>query len=90
MTERHELEASLLAEIGRRTKEISETQHELARQQRVLSKAATLLRLGKGAPGVLAEIREQCPDLLQEYCDLQVTLTPPPPLRPVPRAAASA
>ena len=33
MTEGHELEASLLAEIGRRTKEISETQHELARQQ---------------------------------------------------------
>jgi hypothetical protein len=90
MTEGHELETSLLAEIGRRTKEISETQHELARQQRVLSRAATLLRLGKTAPGVLAEIREQCPDLLQEYCDLQVTLTPPPPLRPVPRAAASA
>jgi hypothetical protein len=90
MTEGHELEASLLAEIGRRTKEISETQHELARQQRVLSRAATLLRLGKTAPGVMAEIREQCPDLLQEYCDLQLTLTPPPPLRPVPRAAASA
>ena len=95
MTEGHELEASLLAEIGRRTKEISETQHELARQQRVLSRAAALLRLGKAAagktaPGVMAEIREQCPDLLQEYCDLQLTLTPPPPLRPVPRAAASA
>jgi hypothetical protein len=89
MTEGHVLEASLLAEIGRRTKEISETQHELARQQRVLSRAATLLRLGTGAPGVLAEIREQCPDLLQEYCDLQVTLTPPPPLRPVPRRAAA-
>jgi hypothetical protein len=52
MTERHELEASLLAEISRRGKEISETQHELARQQRVLSRAATLLRLGKGAPTV--------------------------------------
>jgi hypothetical protein len=38
---------------------------------------------------VLAEIREQCPDLLQEYCDLQVTLTPPPPLRPVARRAAA-
>jgi hypothetical protein len=90
MKERNELEGSLLAEINRRTKEISETQHEMARQQRILSKAATLLRLGKGAPTVLAEIREQCPDLLREYCDLQVTLTPPPPLRPVPRAAASA
>ena len=72
MMERNVLEASLLAEISRRTKEISETQHELARQQRILSRAATLLRLGKGAPRVLAEIREQCPDLLQEYCDLQV------------------
>jgi len=90
MAERNELEAALLAEINRRTKEISETQHELARQQRILTKAATLLRLGKGAPTVLAEIREDCPGLLQEYCDLQVTLTPPPPLRPVPRAAASA
>lgn len=90
MTERHELETSLLAEISRRGKEISETQHELARQQRVLSRAATLLRLGKGAPAVLAEIREECPDLLQEYCDLHLTLAPPPGLRPVPRAAASA
>jgi hypothetical protein len=90
MTERHELEASLLAEINRRTKEISEMQHELARHQRILSRAATLLRLGKGAPTVLAEIREECPDLLREYCDLHVTLTPPPPLRPVARAAASA
>ena len=90
MVDGHGLEAALLAEIGRRTKEMSETQHELARQQRVLARAATLLRMGKGAPGVLAEIREQCPDLLQEYCDLQITLTPPPPLRPVPRAAASA
>jgi len=90
MTERHEIDASLLAEISRRSKEISETQHELARQQRVLSRAATLLRLGKSAPTVLAEIREECPDLLREYCDLHLTLTPPPPLRPVPRAAASA
>ncbi len=90
MTDGHRLEASLLAEIGRRTKEISEMQHELARQQRVLTRAATLLRLGKTAPGVLAEIREQCPDLLQEYCDLHVTVTPAPPLRPVARAAASA
>src|SRR5690349_14230376 len=89
MTERHELEASLLTEISRRSKEISETQHDLARQQRVLSRAATLLRLGKGAPTVLAEIREECPDLLQEYCDLHLTLTPTPPLRPVARRAAA-
>jgi hypothetical protein len=37
---------------------------------------------------VLAEIREQSPELLRDYCDLQVTLTPP--LRPVPRVVASA
>ena len=42
MAERNELEVSLLAEINRRTKEISETQHDLARQQRILTKAATL------------------------------------------------
>ena len=89
MTDRHELEQSLLAEVTRRMAEISETQHDLARRQRILARAATQLRTGKGAQSVLAEIREQSPELLQDYCDLQVTLTPPP-LRPVPRVAASA
>jgi hypothetical protein len=89
MTDRHELEQSLLAEVTRRMAEISETQHDLARRQRILARAATQLRTGKGAGSVLAEIREQSPELLQDYCDLQVTLTPPP-LRPVPRVAASA
>jgi len=37
---------------------------------------------------ILAEIREQNPEMLRGYCDLQVTLTPP--LRPVPRVVASA
>lgn len=89
MTDRRELEGSLLAEINRRIKDVSESQHELARQQRILTRAATQLRTGKGAELVLAEIREQDSGLLRDYCDLHVTLTPPP-LRPVPRAAASA
>lgn len=88
MTDRRELEQSLLTEVTRRIAEISETQHELARRQRVLSRAATQLRMGKGAEAVLAEIREQSPGLLQDYCDLQVTLTPPA-LRPVHRVAAA-
>jgi hypothetical protein len=89
MTDRSELDGSLLGEITRRMKEISATQHELARQQRILSKAATQLRTGKGGHIVLAEIRDQDPGLMQDYCDLQVTLSPAP-LRTVPRAAASA
>ena len=89
MTDRSELDRSLLNEITRRMKEISDTQHELARQQRILSKAATQLRTGKGGPIVLAEIHEQDPALMRDYCDLQITLSPAP-LRTVPRAAASA
>ena len=90
MKDRRELEESLLSEVTRRQTEISAAQHDLARQQRILSRAATQLRTGKGAESVLAEIREQSPDLLRDYCDLHVTLTAPPPLRPVPRVAASA
>lgn len=90
MTDQRELDESLLTEVTRRLAEISETQHELARRQRILSRAATLLRMGKGAAPVLAEIREQSPELLRDYCDLHITLTPPSPLRPVPRVAASA
>jgi hypothetical protein len=88
MTDGRELEQSLLTEITRRMAEISEMQHELARRQRILGRAATQLRTGKGAGSVVAEIREQSPDLLRDYCDLQVTLTPP--LRPFPRVVASA
>jgi hypothetical protein len=89
MALRRELDESLLTEITRRMTEISETQHELARQQRILARAATQLRTGKGAESVLAEMREQSPGLLRDYCDLHVTLTTPP-LRPVPRTVASA
>ncbi|HEY7038682.1 MAG TPA: hypothetical protein VID28_07520 [Methylomirabilota bacterium] len=89
MAHRGELDGSLLAEITRRLKAISETQHELARQQQILARAATQLRTGKGGQTVLAEIREQDQDLMRDYCDLQVTLASSP-LRTVPRAAASA
>ena len=89
MALRRELDESLLTEITRRMTEISETQHELARQQRILARAATQLRTGTGAESVLAEMREQSPELLRDYCDLHVTLTTPP-LRPVPRTVASA
>ena len=83
------LEDSLLAEVRRRTAEVSATQHELARQQRLLTRAATQLRLGRSAALVMAEIREQSPDLLLDWCDVHLTVTPAP-LRPVPRSVISA
>ena len=89
MTDRGELDRSLLAEITRRMKHISEAQHELARQQRILARAATELRTGKAARIVLAEIREQDEELMRDYCDVLVTLAPSP-LRTVARATASA
>ncbi len=42
MTDRRELEQSLLSEVTRRLAEISATQHEPARRQRILAHAATL------------------------------------------------
>lgn len=83
------LEAALLAEIGQRSAEMSERQHELARHQRILMRAATQLRLGRSATAVLAEIREQSPGLLLDWCELQLTRTSGP-VRPVPRVSASA
>ena len=83
------LESALLVEIRRRSTELSERQHEAARQQRLLTRAATQLRLGRSATLVLAEIREQSPDLLLDWCDIHLTRTAGP-VRPVPRASASA
>ena len=54
---------------------------------RILARAATELRTGKGGQTVLAEIREQDEELMRDYCDLQVTLAPSP-LRTVTRATA--
>ena len=83
------LEGSLLMEIGRRSAEMSERQHQMARHQRILTRAATQLRLGRSAALVLAEIREQSPDLLLDWCDIHLTRTVAP-VRPVPKASASA
>ena len=85
----HEIERSMLAEIQARLERLSDAQHRLARDQGILARAATQLRLGRSAAVVLAEIREQGPDLLRDYCDIQVTLAPVP-VRSVDRIAASA
>jgi hypothetical protein len=89
MSEGREFDRSLLTEVRRRLQRLSETQHRLARDHRILSDAATRLRLGKSAEAVLAEIREQSPELLQDYCDLQITPAPAP-FRSIGRIAASA
>jgi hypothetical protein len=89
MAEGRELEVALLAEIRSRLERLSETQHQLAREHRILTDAATRLRLGKSAGAVLAEIREQSPELLRDYCDIQLTLAAAP-LRSIGRLAASA
>lgn len=78
MTEGREIESSLLAEILSRLERLSDEQHRLARNHRILIRAATQLRLGRSAEAVLAEVREQCPELLRDYCDIQFTLTPAP------------
>ena len=89
MAEGREIESSLLAEILSRLERLSDEQHRLARNHRILIRAATQLRLGRSAEAVLAEVREQCPELLRDYCDIQLTLTSAP-VRPVGRIAASA
>lgn len=89
MAEGREIESSLLAEILSRLERLSDEQHRLARNHRILILAATQLRLGRSAEAVLAEVREQCPELLRDYCDIQLTLAPAP-VRSVGRIAASA
>jgi len=89
MAEEREIESSLLAEILSRLERLSDEQHRLARNHRILIRAATQLRLGRSAEAVLAEAREQCPELLRDYCDIQLTLAPAP-VRSVGRIAASA
>jgi len=79
---------SLLAEIRSRLERLSEAQHRLARDRRILSDAATRLRLGRSAEVVLAEIREQSPELLRDYCDIQLTV--PAHLRSIGRIVAPA
>lgn len=78
MTGDRNVEGALLEEVKRRIREISEEQHELARRQRILTHAATQLRLGRAVPIVLAEIRDQSPDLLLEPFDPEPTRAPAP------------
>jgi t-SNARE complex subunit (syntaxin) len=87
--EGREIESRLLAEILSRLERLSDEQHRLARNHRVLIRAATQLRLGRSAETVLAEVREQCPELLRDYRDIQLTLAAAP-VRSVCRIAASA
>jgi hypothetical protein len=69
MAERRELENALLAEIREHIERTSEAQLRLARQHGILTRAATQLRLGRGADFVLAEIREHSPDLLRDHLE---------------------
>ncbi len=50
MFEGRELDRSLLTEIRSRLERLSESQHRLARDHRILAEAATELRLGKECP----------------------------------------
>jgi len=84
------IEDALLAEIRRRVARISEQQHELARQYRILTRAATQLRVGRSAEAVLAQVREESPELLGDFCELEVRVVAPSPVRAVARLAASA
>jgi hypothetical protein len=88
MTDGREMEKDLLAEILNCRRRLSDAQHRLARSHQILIRAATQLRLGKSAEAVVAEIREQCPELLRDYCDIQLTMAPAP-IRAVGQIAAS-
>ncbi len=78
MLEGREAESSLLAEVVSLLERLSKEQHRLARDYRILIQAATRLRLGKSGEAVLADIREQSPELLQDGCDRQLTLATSP------------
>jgi hypothetical protein len=83
------VDGTLLGEVERQIREISEQQHELARRQRILVKAATQLRLGWAAAVVLAEIRAQSPYFFLDRFDPGTAPSSAPPLRPVRRIRGS-
>lgn len=58
-------ERDLLARVVTQIERGSEFQHVMARRLRVLREAATQLRTGQGAGVVLAQIREQAPEMAQ-------------------------
>ena len=89
MAEGREAESSLLADVVSLLERTSIAQHRLTRNHRILSEAATQLRLGKSAGAVLANIREQSPELLRDSSDVQLALAPSP-LRSIGRIAAVA
>jgi hypothetical protein len=78
MVEGRVAEISLIVEVVSLLERLSKAQHRLARDHRILIRAATQLRLGKSAEAVLADIREQSPELLQDYCDRQFALATSP------------
>ena len=69
MAERCQPEDDLLAEVREHLARLSDAQHRLARQHRILVHAATQLRMGRRADFVLAEIKDQCPDLLRDHLE---------------------
>jgi hypothetical protein len=89
MDERGKMENALLVEIVKRLEQLSISRHRQARDHTILAQAATQLRLGRSAAVVVAEIKEQNPELLGDYCDVHVTLASPS-LRAVGRLAIPA
>jgi hypothetical protein len=90
MAQERRIEDALLAEIRRRIARVSENQRDLARQYQILTHAATQLRVGRSAELVLAQVREESPELLADFCELQVRVVTSPPVRAVTRLAAPA
>ena len=82
MTGERESDRRLLTEILARIEKLSEVRHRMAREHRILLHAATELRMGRNSDAVLADIREQNPEI-----DLGAL---PAPVRPMGRIAASA
>jgi len=82
MTGERESERRLLTEILARIAELSEARHRMAREHHILLHAATELRMGRNSDAVLANIREQNPEIVLDAL--------PAPVRPLGRIAASA
>ncbi len=61
----NESERDLLARVVTQIERGSDFQHMMARRMRVLREAATQLRTGQGAGVVLAQIREEAPEMAQ-------------------------